>query len=121
MAIASQPVQCTTIRADGLVHFGDILQLINGGTSAVLACDIEDRVSHPARHSTHAVTLLTPVVGEPSQPHMTQDTRAGDFSCAAAASVNSGSIAYNTCFISKYFPAQPTIYDREYTGRIALM
>lgn len=45
LAVALQPVQCTTIRGDGLVHFGDVLRLVNGSTSAVLACDIEDRVS----------------------------------------------------------------------------
>ena len=45
-----------------------------------------------------------------------QDTRVGDFSCAVSASANVGSVAYNTCLIAKYFPANPTIYDRAYTG-----
>lgn len=48
MSVALQPVQCTTIRNDGHVHFGDVLQLINPTTSAVLGCDIEDRVGYLA-------------------------------------------------------------------------
>lgn len=44
MAIALQPVDLTTIRGDGFVHFGDVLQLANVGSAAFLTCDIEDRV-----------------------------------------------------------------------------
>jgi hypothetical protein len=44
MAIALQPVELTRIRAEDLVHIGDLVQLCNAHTPAVLACDIEDRV-----------------------------------------------------------------------------
>jgi len=47
VAIALQPVNCTTVRNDGLVHFGDVLQLANVGAAAFLTCDIEDRVCWP--------------------------------------------------------------------------
>lgn len=124
MAVALQPVQCTTIRNDGLVHFGDVLQLVNASTSAVLACDIEDRVS------PHAVPLL--VTALPTETYTTiasrtawhfmaqsslQDTRIGDFSCAVSACANTGSVSCNTCLIAKYSPAHPTIVDRDYTGK----
>lgn len=46
-----------------------------------------------------------------------QDTRVGDFSCAVCAYANTGSVAYNTFLIAKYFPASPTIYDKEYAGK----
>lgn len=45
MAVALQSVTCTTIRGDGCVHFGDVLQLANVASAAFLTCDIEDRVS----------------------------------------------------------------------------
>lgn len=45
MAIALQPVTCTTIRGDGFVHFGDVVQLANSASAAFMTCDIEDRVS----------------------------------------------------------------------------
>ena len=48
MATALQPVACTVVRGDGLVHFGDVLQLANVGSAAFLHCDIEDRVSPKA-------------------------------------------------------------------------
>ncbi len=44
VAIALQPVNCSTVRNDGLIHFGDVLQLANVGAAAFLTCDIEDRV-----------------------------------------------------------------------------
>ena len=44
MAIALQPVCCTTTKGDGFVHFGDVLQLANVGSAAFLTCDTEDRV-----------------------------------------------------------------------------
>ncbi|DBB17637.1 TPA: hypothetical protein ACH3X3_002681 [Trebouxia sp. C0006] len=86
VAIALQPVNCSTVRNDGLVHFGDVLQLANVGAAAFLTSDIEDR-----------------------------DTRVGDFSCAVSATVSNGSVACNTFLIGKYRPAQPSIYDREYS------
>ena len=46
MAIALQPAELSTVQADGLVHFGDLVQLCSAHTPAVLACDVEDRVSH---------------------------------------------------------------------------
>lgn len=47
MAIALQPVNCSTVRNDGLIHFGDVLQLANVGAAAFLTSDIEDRVCWP--------------------------------------------------------------------------
>lgn len=44
MAVALQPVTCTTVRGDGLVHFGDVVQLANSASAAFMTCDIEDRV-----------------------------------------------------------------------------
>ncbi|KAL0027877.1 hypothetical protein WJX77_012447 [Trebouxia sp. C0004] len=85
VTIALQPVNCSTVRNDDLVHFGDVLQLANVGAAAFLTCDIEDR-----------------------------DTRVGDFSCAVSATVSNDSVACNTFLIAKYSPAQPSIYDREY-------
>lgn len=45
MAVALQSVTCTTVRGDGCVHFGDVLQLANVASAAFMTCDIEDRVS----------------------------------------------------------------------------
>ena len=47
LAVALQPVNCSTVRSDGLVHFGDVLQLANVGAAAFLTCDVEDRVWWP--------------------------------------------------------------------------
>ena len=121
MAVALQPVQCTTIKNDGLVHFGDVLQLVNASTSAVLACDIEDRVS-PHAVPLHCLLEFTPPVVLVAAWHFMaqsslQDTRIGDFSCAVSACANTGSVSCNTCLIAKYSPAHPTIVDREYTGK----
>ena len=45
MAVALQPVTCTTIRGDAFVHFGDVLQIANVASAAFMTCDVEDRVS----------------------------------------------------------------------------
>ena len=110
MAIALQPVACTVIRGDGLVHFGDILQLANVGSASFLHCDIEDRVSSKAICLVFALLCF-------ARMHFTvQDTRVGDFSCAISASASNSAVACNTFLIAKYSPAQPSIYDREYSG-----
>ena len=54
MAVALQSVTCTTIRGDGCVHFGDVLQLANVASAAFMTCDIEDRVSQ----LSHVLPLL---------------------------------------------------------------
>ena len=53
MAVALQSVTCTTIRGDGCVHFGDVLQLANVASAAFMTCDIEDRVSQLSYAATH--------------------------------------------------------------------
>lgn len=57
MAVALQPVQCTTTRPDGLVHFGDVLQLVNASSAASLGCDIEDRVRYASLTSSLRVMV----------------------------------------------------------------
>ncbi|KAL3160109.1 hypothetical protein ABBQ32_010887 [Trebouxia sp. C0010 RCD-2024] len=89
MAVALQPVTCTTIRGDGFVHFGAVVQFANSASAAFMTCDIEDR-----------------------------DTRVGDFSCAVSASLSVGSVACNTFLLAKYSPAQPSIYDMEYADDV---
>ena len=56
MAVALQSVTCTTVRGDGCVHFGDVLQLANVASAAFMTCDIEDRVSQ----LSHVSLVMTP-------------------------------------------------------------
>ena len=112
MAVALQSVMCTTIRGDGCVHFGDVLQLANVAAAAFMTCDIEDRVSQLSCVLAWLQKFFTASATRP----LLQDTRVGDFSCAVTASPNVGSVACNTFLLAKYCPAQPSIYDREYTG-----
>jgi len=44
MATALAPVELTVVRDDGLVHFGDVLQLAHAAEAAVLAADANDVV-----------------------------------------------------------------------------
>lgn len=108
MAVALQPVTCTTIGGDGNVHFGDVLQLANVASAAFMTCDIEDRVRQFTSLQIFPINL--------SYQAFLQDTRVGDFSCAVTASPSIGSVACNTFLLAKYCPAQPSIYDREYAG-----
>lgn len=44
MAVAMAPVQLSCIRDDGLVHFGDVVQLAHAPTGCSLAVNVHDRV-----------------------------------------------------------------------------
>ena len=56
---ALAPVELTTVKADGYVHFGDVVQVCHATTGSTLACDIDDKSSDSREDKTHAVTAST--------------------------------------------------------------
>ena len=38
------PVELTTVKADGYVHFGDVVQVCHATTGSTLACDIDEKI-----------------------------------------------------------------------------
>eukprot|EP00803_Ostreobium_quekettii_P009150 evm.model.scf_753.1 EVM.evm.TU.scf_753.1 scf_753:18748-21737(-) len=56
---ALRDIELTVVRDDGLVHFGDVLQLAQADSGTVLACDVKDKDPRPGE-------LIYAVTGAPS-------------------------------------------------------